>query len=88
MSSNSTYSIYNKQKLAKDSIISTYPFGPASPSPRTRSVLPLLTPGGTLSLMSFLTRTRPSPEHLRQYSDITSPSPPHVGQIDTFHDIK
>lgn len=61
-----------------------YPFGPASPSPRTRRVLPLLTPGGIFTLISFLTRTRPSPEHFLQYSEMTSPSPTQVGQIETY----
>jgi hypothetical protein len=35
-------------------------------------------------LISFLTRTRPSPEHFLQYSEMTSPSPTHVGQIETY----
>jgi hypothetical protein len=61
-----------------------YPFGPASPSPRTRRVLPLLTPGGIFTLISFLTRIRPSPEHFLQYSEMTSPSPAQVGQIETY----
>lgn len=60
-----------------------YPFGPASPSPTTRRILPLLTPGGIFTLMSFLTRTRPAPEHLRHDSDIISPSPPQFGHIET-----
>ena len=63
--------------------IMTYPLGPASPSPSTRRILPLLTPGGTLTLISFLTRTRPSPAQLRQYSDMTSPFPPQVGHTET-----
>ena len=41
----------------------TYPLGPASPSPETLRILPGLTPGGTLTLIFFLTRIRPSPLH-------------------------
>lgn len=61
----------------------TYPLGPASPSLATLRILPLLTPGGTLTLISFLIRVRPSPEHFRQYSEMTSPLPPHFGHTDT-----
>jgi hypothetical protein len=72
------------KKLNIQSKCSAYPFGPASPSPRTRRVLPLLTPGGIFTLISFLTRIRPSPEHFLQYSEMTSPSPAQVGQIETY----
>lgn len=61
----------------------TYPFGPASPSPATLRILPAVTPGGTLTLIFFLIRIRPSPEHFRQYSDITSPFPPQLGHTET-----
>ena len=72
------------KKLNIQSKCFAYPFGPASPSPRTRRVLPLLTPGGIFTLISFLTRIRPSPEHFLQYSEMTSPSPAQVGQIETY----
>lgn len=64
-------------------INAAYPLGPASPSPATLKMLPGLTPGGTLTFMFFLTRMRPSPLHLRQNSDITSPFPPQLGHIET-----
>ena len=68
---------------AKNQNSITYPLGPASPSPATLRILPTLTPGGTLTLIFFLTRIRPSPEHFRQYSEITSPSPPQFGHTET-----
>lgn len=60
-----------------------YPLGPASPSPATLNILPELTPGGILTLIFFLTRRRPFPLHLPQYSDMTSPSPPQFGHTET-----
>jgi hypothetical protein len=75
----------HEDKQDKHSVCAfTYPLGPASPSPRTRRVLPLLTPEGIFTLISFLTRIRPSPEHFLQYSEMTSPSPEQVGQIETY----
>lgn len=85
---------YQKQKEITTSVaeshkahwrkVTKYPFGPASPSPATLRILPLLTPGGILTLISLLTRIRPSPEHFRQYSEITSPTPPQFGQTETW----
>jgi hypothetical protein len=49
----------------------------------TLKILPELTPGGTLTFIVFLTRMRPSPLHLRQLSDMTSPSPPQFGHTET-----
>lgn len=60
-----------------------YHLGPASPSPATRSILPELTPGGTLTLMFFLICICSSPLQLVQYSDMTSSSPPQLGHTET-----
>lgn len=65
-------------------IFATYPLGPESPSPATLRMLPGLTPGGILTLMLFLIRTRPSPEHFRQFSEMISPSPPQFGHTETY----
>lgn len=69
-------------------IFATYPLGPESPSPATLRMLPALTPGGILTLILFLIRTRPSPEHLRQFSEMISPSPPQFGHTETYDMMK
>lgn len=74
---------FHNEKRLDINIKTAYPLGPASPSPVTLRILPELTPGGTLTLIFFLTRIRPSPLHLRQYSDMTSPSPPQLGHTET-----
>mmetsp|Transcript_34007 Transcript_34007/g.84756 ORF Transcript_34007/g.84756 Transcript_34007/m.84756 type:complete len:262 (+) Transcript_34007:766-1551(+) len=55
------------------------PLGPASPSPRTRSLLPSSTPGGILILICLLRFCTPFPSHPPQYFSTTLPAPPQVG---------
>merc|ERR1712070_1066558 len=58
------------------------PFGAASPSPRTRSLLPSWTPGGIVTVSCFERLTTPLPSQEPQYFSTTVPVPPHVGQRD------
>mmetsp|Transcript_4507 Transcript_4507/g.7468 ORF Transcript_4507/g.7468 Transcript_4507/m.7468 type:complete len:206 (-) Transcript_4507:428-1045(-) len=56
------------------------PFGPESPSPRTRSRLPSSTPGGIVIVICLLFFCTPFPSHVPQYFSTTVPVPPQVGQ--------
>merc|ERR1719238_714550 len=56
------------------------PFGPASPSLRTRRRLPSSTPGGIVIVSCFDFLLVPLPSHEPQYFSTTVPVPPHVGQ--------
>mmetsp|Transcript_23635 Transcript_23635/g.75665 ORF Transcript_23635/g.75665 Transcript_23635/m.75665 type:complete len:452 (-) Transcript_23635:338-1693(-) len=58
------------------------PFGPASPSPRTRSRLPFSTPGGIVTVSCLERLFVPRPSHEPQYFSTTEPEPPQVGQRD------
>mmetsp|Transcript_36843 Transcript_36843/g.78600 ORF Transcript_36843/g.78600 Transcript_36843/m.78600 type:complete len:246 (-) Transcript_36843:429-1166(-) len=58
------------------------PLGPASPSPRMRSLLPSCTPGGMFTFSFFERFNTPLPSHEPQYFSTTVPVPPHVGHLD------
>jgi hypothetical protein len=68
--------------------IQSYLFLLKLPSPWIRIVAPSLTPAGKTTFMLRFDLILPFPPHFRQWSVITSPSPEHFAQVETWKSHK